>query len=193
MPRLPKAELRRLVREEPFPTLTGVLRPMPELGAIFERCVQRDPAARFAHAGELSQALLALGPGDEEALREGAPEESAVGKGLPPNEVLGRIDMWLRGRSPALATAAVSAPASAPTPRVVMQSRRHAAAPPRSGVNGPLIVVVLAVIAIIGSLLYLRTTGRGSDPPAETQERGIVDHAPAPADAASQPAPESPR
>ena len=96
LPKLPKDELRRLVRDEPFPTVGSVLASVPGLDDVVARGVERDPARRFADAGELVRALGVLGVPDETLLRDPTWAPGGDPQGLPANEVLGRIDERLR-------------------------------------------------------------------------------------------------
>ncbi|MBL9075953.1 MAG: serine/threonine protein kinase [Planctomycetes bacterium] len=146
LPKVAKGELRRLVRQEPFPTIGGVVRARPGFGDLLERCVDRDPARRFTDATALHQALLALGGVDEALLRD--PDFAPGGEpvGLPANEVLARIDDQRRRRP---GPAAVSA-AAAPRPKV-------RAAPARSSA-APIVVVVLLVAAAV-IVVLLRSQG----------------------------------
>ncbi len=160
LPRMPNRELRRWVAEHPLPTLSRVLSGMPELDRIFERCVRRDPEARFASAVELQQALLALGPGDESLLRDNEPARPLASL-LPSNEVLGRIDARLKRPEPV-----VAARRRAPV------AQRSSGGRSSSNAGIVIAVVVAAAITIVGVVLYLRSAHKPGD--ASTQEHGSV-------------------
>jgi formylglycine-generating enzyme required for sulfatase activity len=133
----------------------------PELHALFERCVPRDPAARFPDAGALHAALVALGLQDEALLRLGdatGTAAAAPASRVPSAAVLGRLARAVLGpgAAPALPTAnaATSAPAAvavAPTAAVRMRPVRRAASP------WPLLGL-LAVAAVVG-FVVLRSPG----------------------------------
>jgi formylglycine-generating enzyme required for sulfatase activity len=89
------AAFARRVQERDFPSLRA-RRPglRASTYALFERCVARDPAARFADGKELLAALRPLVDGGEELLADPAAGSTASAVGLaspPPRETLGRI------------------------------------------------------------------------------------------------------
>jgi hypothetical protein len=85
----------RAISEQQFPSLR-TLRPdvRPEVHALFERCVRRNPHERFADAAELLTALRALASGDESSLRDPGGAGKRDGTAMvtpPPRETILRI------------------------------------------------------------------------------------------------------
>ncbi|HEX5050365.1 MAG TPA: bifunctional serine/threonine-protein kinase/formylglycine-generating enzyme family protein [Planctomycetota bacterium] len=155
VPRLPTAQLRQWVQQNPFPTLRARCPDLPaELHAIYERCVQRDPDQRFENAGRLHTALQALGPHDEAVLSDRDHDPVGVASELPPQEVLGRIDARLKG-------AAQQQPLSRPQPQP--RSQRHTPAPARRRPAPKRSALPLAVLVLAGAIVAIVVLTRGGD------------------------------
>ena len=156
-PQLPTLQIGKWVQNTTFPSLRDV-RPdlLPELHAIYERCVRTAPRERFANAGELQAALLGLALHDEELLREETFREPAkAGSGDSPltPAVLERIETSLqRG----LAT-----PTRRPTPTASAEARRR----PRQQTAGSNTVAIVAVGALLlGAVGWFALRGDQRDP-----------------------------
>jgi formylglycine-generating enzyme required for sulfatase activity len=85
----------RRIQEQDYPSLRGQRSDLrPEVQALFERCVHRDPKQRFADARELLRALQPLVTAGEEALFDAATgtlERRAGAVTPPPRQTLLRI------------------------------------------------------------------------------------------------------
>lgn len=154
LPTLPTREMRAFVRDTPMPTLAFKLADLPALDAIYERCVARDPKARFQNAGELHAALVPLGGVDESLLRSAAPAGSRYGVPVPPEDVLDRI------------AAALDRPAR---PAVSDEPPRRR--PRRKSGGGSTFLALLAVAASVACVwMYMRQNeGERAAKKADTQ------------------------
>jgi formylglycine-generating enzyme required for sulfatase activity len=88
------AAMARRVQEQDFPSFAGVKGLRPAVVALLDRCMQRDPAKRFATAKELLAALRPLVVADETVLADAAAGSNQARLGEvtpPPRQALLRI------------------------------------------------------------------------------------------------------
>jgi len=152
----------------PFPEDLGV--PAPVVAAI-ERCLEKDPAKRFASTGELALALLpfARRRAHSAAARAVAHVKSGgldphleMPSSMPPPPSDGSIDFpssaHLRAPGvPSFSSMQSTGPSSAPPSGVVPASAPAPAAPPaRRRAEGILVAGVLLLLVVGGVVLWLR-------------------------------------
>jgi hypothetical protein len=172
------AALAKTLRGQAYPDLRRE-RPevAPALHDLLARCTAFDPAARFAHAGELLVALRAIATVDESRLADRALQRklaaTAPWKPLPPQTV-----SRIREQLAALASAAPPSAASAAShePPVLLPPRPTKpgqAVASRAALRPWLLVVAVALALGLGMLLRTRPADR--TPPAPTTAAAI-DH-----------------
>ncbi len=98
VPAMAKGQIGAWLREHPLPTLRQEIDAPDAFHDLFERCVERDPTARYRDGAELQRAVAALGIYDEGLLRLTDGDQPPRGPGvspIPTAEQLGRIQRRL--------------------------------------------------------------------------------------------------
>jgi serine/threonine-protein kinase len=150
----------------------------PGIEAVVDRCLEKDPARRYANIAELAQALVPFT----------APRSRAVS--------LERIEhvLGVTDANPALARTAIHASVDRPAARAVSSSAiAEAPLPVRSRRGVVVLVALLAVAAVGGGLLVARRGRDAADvpaaPPAATAVVAASPTAQAPPSATLEPLP----
>ncbi|MEZ6037043.1 MAG: bifunctional serine/threonine-protein kinase/formylglycine-generating enzyme family protein [Planctomycetota bacterium] len=151
----------------------------PEVHALFERCVQRDPARRFADARELLRELRRLVVEDEQALFDPETGTGCVRAGVvtpPPKQTLLRI----RAQVEQLAAAGRDRPAARSAPVTPDEAPTRPSAPRRATVTEPVRLrwwSAMAVAAAVtsGLAIWLATSEAPDRDPARVAECSIAE------------------
>ncbi|WP_437876234.1 serine/threonine-protein kinase [Sorangium sp. So ce513] len=168
----------------------------PGLGQVILRCLQREPARRFATAAELAAALAPFAAG-----QPAMPEGAMGAQGTP--EAMGAPGAPPEGAPPTLAPAAAATPhmttASGTLPRQGGPGRR-ASAPPQDATPSPTTaggppargpgraVVALAAVALAAAAVFALWARRAPSTSEVTGESSVTMAVAEPAAAASEPA-----
>ncbi|WP_437733447.1 serine/threonine-protein kinase [Sorangium sp. So ce1335] len=171
----------------------------PGLAQVILRCLQREPARRFATAAQLAAALAPFA-----SAQPAVPEGAMGAPGRPPEGAAPALGGPPEGATPALAPAAAATPhvtTANGTPPQQGGPGRRASAPPQDATPSPTTagghpargpgraVVALAAVALAAGAVFALWARRAPSGPGPTGESSVTAAVPEPAAAASEPAP----
>lgn len=165
------AAMARRVQEHDFPSFAGVKGLRPAIVALLDRCVQRDPGARFPSAKELLAALRPLVEVDDTVLADAAAGSNQARLGdvtPPPRQALLRIRAQLDTAAQPRDSAALGAAPTIPSPGATVPMPPPAA---RRRGRGRLVAACACVAVLAAGVAY----GLGAfDPPTDWSEAEAV-------------------
>ena len=156
--------LMQVLNETPEPLRARVPGLPADLTRVLERAMAKEPARRFAHAGEMREALRAvragLAPGEAERVLEPLPGE----KGAVPAVVETVAVPTPRPESTAAVPADTVLAPAVEAPAFEASSPVDPAAPPKRGWRRPALVALVFLLVAGPVLLVALRGGQGSDP-----------------------------